>query len=193
MDNNEIDASLGLAFSLELFKRYKRSGVFYAEVWRIPNLQGKAIAFLYLINGVTTSSYIEDLNGKRYPVSENDLIQIDRDKGPFAWSLKVAFDQPFLPQTQQVSEIRPDSQKAEPVASRLADTTVPVIIAPIGQEQFSSWTAQQQQVLYTIWHAIDGKRSVKDIKAITSATIPAMAVEEALLVLLKLKIVAMIQ
>jgi hypothetical protein len=185
VDNNEIDASLGLAFSLELFKRYKRSGVLYAEVRRVLNLRGKGTAYLQLANGVTISSYIEDLNGQRYPLSENDLIRIDRDKGPFAWCLKVA-PAKSSPQNTLVPEASPIVQRVEPLVPFLSDTAVLVIIVPIEWERLTKWTPEQRRTLYTVWRMIDGRRDIGAIKAMASTSIPASTVDEALQVLLKL-------
>jgi hypothetical protein len=186
VDNNEIDASLGLAFSLELFKRYKRSGVLYAKVQRVLGLRGEGTAYLQLVNGVIISSYLEDLNGRRYPASENDLIRIDRDKGPFAWCLKVA-PAKSPPQNTPIPEASPIVQQRGEVVSFLPDTAVLVIIAPIEWRWLTNWTPQQQRILDTVWRMIDGKRNIRDIKAMTSTSFPASTVDEALRVLLKLK------
>ena len=190
MDNNEIDASLGLAFSLELLKRYKRSGVLYAEVRRVLNLRGKGTAYLQLVDGVIVSSYIEDPNGQRFSVSENAFIRIDRDKGPFAWCFKVA-PAKSSPQNTPVPKASPIVQQRREVTSSLLDTVVLVTIAPIEWRLLTNWTPEQQQILYTVWRMIDGKRNIRDIKAMTSASIPASTVDEALRVLLKLKSVVL--
>ena len=60
MGKDGLDASLGLAFSLELFKRYRQSGVLQAEVSRIPGIRGRCTACLTLAEGEISSIYLED-------------------------------------------------------------------------------------------------------------------------------------
>jgi len=41
VDKEGIDASLGLKFSLELFKQYKQNGILHAELPRVPGIRGR--------------------------------------------------------------------------------------------------------------------------------------------------------
>jgi hypothetical protein len=190
VDNNEIDASLGLMFSLELFATYKQSGLLQAEMRFIPRLLGRGIACLQLVDGIVVSAYVEDSDKRRYPVSKEMLIQIDNEKGPFAWRLSAEVAPASAPVTPS------DSQNNQSVPQRpsvplpsLPDTAVPAIVRPFEWEQWRNWNPQQQQILYTVWRTIDGKKTIRDIKAQTSSFFPAATVEEALQIFLKLKLV----
>ena len=58
MDKEGIDASLGLKFSLELFKRYRQNGMLHAVLPHAPGVRGRCKAFLHLVNGEVTSAYL---------------------------------------------------------------------------------------------------------------------------------------
>lgn len=87
MSNNGFDASIGLAFSLELFKHYQRTGVVQAELPRVPGIRGHCKAFLQLIDGEVISVYLEDKRGNRYSSDAATLCRLDEEKGPFEWQL----------------------------------------------------------------------------------------------------------
>src|SRR5215472_12993590 len=88
MEKYGFDASIGLEFSLELFKRYKSTGTLQAKLPRFPGIHGPGIVYVYIAEGETTSCYIEDKKKQRHPVSEDILIRFDRDKGPFEWGFR---------------------------------------------------------------------------------------------------------
>jgi hypothetical protein len=56
VDKDGIDASIGLAFSLDLFRRYKRSGILQAELCRLPGMSGSGVVSLHLVGVIVTSS-----------------------------------------------------------------------------------------------------------------------------------------
>lgn len=194
MDNRSIDASLGLAFSLELFKLYKESGMLQAELQRFPGIKGRLKVSLTLIEGAVVSCVLEDRDRRQYPVSKEMLIRFDSDRGPFEWSFHSMPAKP-VPMHRAAPPLRPPSpgynQKRIPGSSvsAFADFGVPRIIAQLDWKQLSTWTTRQQQILSRTWQLIDGHRTISEIKSAIGNAIPASVVEEAFYVLLELRVV----
>src|SRR5213076_3306673 len=92
--NEDIDASLGLAFSLELFALYKRSGKLQAGLQRFPGIKGQVTASLSLVEGTVVSCILEDKGGQQHPISKDALIRFDTDKGPFEWNFHALSPKP---------------------------------------------------------------------------------------------------
>lgn len=191
VDNNQIDASLGLAVSLELLKKYKRSGLLHAEVRRLPISGGVGKACLQLVRGVTASVYLENPQGHQFPISEGELLKLDKERGPLAWSFSIESTQPTSQPNTRNPEVRSPTNYLETSAGRPPETAVPVVIAPLEWENIMNWT-QQQQILYSLYRMIDGRKNIREIKTATSTLLPATVVDEALQVLLKLKVVRII-
>ena len=195
MDNRRIDASLGLAFSLNLFELYKESGKLQAELQRFPGIKGRLKASLTLIKGVVVSCILEDRDGQQYPVSKDVLIRFDSDKGPFEWSFQPA---PSKPAPMQVSVPPVQSPSSgynqrripdTPPIFALSDFGVPRIVAQLEWKQLSTWTVRQQQILSRIWQLIDGRRTIGEIKSTIGSSIPASVVDEAFYILFELRVV----
>ena len=198
MEKDGIDASLGLAFSLDLFKRYKKSGKLQAEIHRFPGVKGKGTAFLSLIEGNVVSCYFEDRNGQQSPVSKDVLIRLDDEKGPFEWRFHPSTPMPgptqispaqMSPATQYVPSGYYQASAPRSHAVLLSDLAVPKIIAPLDWKQLRTWTVRQQQMLSIVWQLIDGKRSIHDIRTATGSSLPVAVVDEALHVLLELRVI----
>jgi hypothetical protein len=152
VSNDGIDASLGLAFSLELFKRYQQNGVLQAELPRAFGLPRRCKAFLQLAAGEVVSVYLEDQHGQRYSADIESLCRLDREKGPFEWIL--------FSQAQFLTS--PDA--AHQHTSTLSYSPVPAIVSIIPQELLMAWTLQQKEALYTLLRVINGERTIEDIK-----------------------------
>ncbi len=194
MGKDGFDASLGLAFSLELFKRYRKSGVLRCEIRRVPGFRGPGIAYLELIEGAVVASYVEDKTGQRYPISKNTLIQLDKEKGPFEWRLSAS-----SPALQQIiPPALPPGRSTQPYPGNVSitplpsDTSIPIIIAPLHSEQLLKWTLAQQQILQLVWNAIDGRRSIRDIKMLTRSSLSETTVDEVLHMFIQWKVVAIV-
>jgi hypothetical protein len=192
VDKDAIDASLGLAFSLELFKRYRRSGKMQAELHRFPGIKGRSTACLSLNEGAVVSCYVEDSKGQRFPVAKDVLIRFDNEKGPFEWRFHASTSTPTHtppPMPPPVYAGYAEVQAPRPNVPLLSDFAVPKIIASLDWKQLSTWTTRQQQILWTVWQLIDGKRTVRDIKAVVASSLSDSIVEEALHVLLELRVI----
>jgi len=170
-----IDASLGLAFSLELFKRYQQNGVLQAELPRAFGLPRRCKAFLHLARGEVVSVYLEDHYGQRYSSDKESLCRLDAEKGPFEWM--------FLPQSTSIEQ----SAISAPSAAATARSPVPTIISVLPQERLVTWSPQQKDVLYTLLRAINGERNVADIKHMLPLS-PEL-VDELLRILLDLNVI----
>lgn len=200
MSKDGIDASLGLAFSLELFKQYRKSGLLRSELRQIPGFRGPGTACLELVEGSITASYIEDKQGQRTTISSSALIQLDKEKGPFKWRLSSPSSQPAqmssaTPSVQWSSATPPISTpQSQSFASgfmlaMITDAAIPVIVAPLNREWLRDLTLQQRQMLQLVWNAIDGQRTVGQIKALTQSSIPVSVVDAALRFLIEWKVV----
>ncbi len=178
MSKDGIDASLGLAFSLELFKRYQKSGVLQAELPRAFGIPRRCKAFLHLSRGEVVSVYLEDQHGQRYSSDKESLCRLDREKGPFEWIFV-----PLAPSAEQSSLPGFSNQ----YASSIQRSPVPTIISAIPLERLIAWTPQQKEALYTLLRAINGVRTVEDIKHMLPFS-PEL-VDELLRILLELDVI----
>lgn len=164
-----FDASIGLAFSLSAFEMYRKNGLLQAELHHVPGIRGRCTGYLQLIEGKVVSCYIEDKDGHKHLTQLNRLIQLDNERGPFDWMLTL-----------------PPSPAATPRLEPSAP--VPRIIALLEMEQLQGWPSTHKQILLQVYQSIDGQKSIEDIKQIIA--ISPYVVEEALHVLLMLKVVA---
>lgn len=177
MSKDGIDASLGLAFSLQLFKRYQRSGVLRAELPRAPGVRGRCNAFIHLEHGEVSAAYFEDMQGQRYSSDKESLCRLDKERGPFEWVL--------IPQSASSGAPQTPDQSAESDQLRLVipPTAVPQVIAGLSQDRLSAWTPQQRSILYTTLTLINGERTVAAIK--NAVPFPPDVVDELLYILLE--------
>ena len=177
VESDRIDASIGLAFSLVLFERYRRNGVVQAELHHVPGMRGQCRGYLHLIEGKAVSCTIEDRQGQRHQVSKETLIQLDNDRGPFEWVLMPT----PAPPISTPPEFAKYSAQYAPIPRR---------IGAFPQDKLEGWTNRQKMMLSIVFDVIDGQRSIEDIKADTP--LPAHLVEEALRILLALKVVSIV-
>jgi len=162
VDKEGIDASLGLKFSLELFKRYRQNGMLHAELPRAPGIRGRCTAFIHLVKGEVASAYLEDQQGKRYPSDKDALCRLDREKGPFEWILD---HQSMIPVQHQLTR-RPQHHSSGPLAPSMQCSSVPRIISALSWERLSAQAPEQREALYTLLTAINGERTIANIKEI---------------------------
>jgi hypothetical protein len=177
VDKDRIDASLGLAFSLALFEQYRKSGLLQAELHHVPGLRGRCKGYLHLVEGKVVTCYLEDTQGQRHPVSKDMLARLDSEKGPFEWSL-IALPAP-PPLTPR--EIPPRPILSSPIPRR---------IAALDLEKLEGWTYRHKMMLSIVFDVIDGQRTIEDIKVDTP--LPPMIVEEALRILVALKVISIL-
>lgn len=169
MDEQHIDASVGLAVSLRLFERYRQSGLLQAPIRRVPGFRGACIAYLKLIEGKVVSCDIQDSEGQQHPVPIDFLARLDQEKGPFEWTLITT----------------PNSTASSPPAERRA--YVPRPIAPLSLDQLSSWEPKYRMAIHMVYSWIDGRRSIDEIKSTIS--LPPHAVDEICQILVFLKVI----
>lgn len=213
MDYENIDASLGLTFSLEAFRQYRKTGILQARVRSIPGMRGGGTAYLHLKDGIVVSCYVESDRGVQAVVSPETLCQVDQERGPFDWTLHLHHVDPVPPQMIQpfspASEQKHDKQSmpgalADDTSIRypgnahspslsgkepLHDNAIPRIVNTLSWELLDHWPLQQKQVFFTIWSSIDGKSSVQMIKM--RLQIQSALVEDALRLLLNWNIITL--
>jgi hypothetical protein len=180
-----FDASIGLAFSLELFKRYRRNGVVRAELPRAPGIRGHCKAFLHLVDGEIVSVYLEDKQGQRLSSDKATLCRLDAERGPFEWQLLL---QPGP--SEQASAGGQLSNRAplpDTPASPLEHSAVPRIISTIPQDQLSTWDSQRRDAFYITLANIDGENTIEDILGLVPFS--SDVVDESLRLLLEMKVI----
>jgi hypothetical protein len=172
---DNIDASLGLAFSLALFERYRRSGVLQAEIHHVPGHRGRCKGFLHLIEGKVVTCFIEDKKAQRHPISKEILIRTDSDRGPFEWILTPY---PAPPSAHPKAEVTLRSTQGPPIPRRIA---IPDL------DKLEGWTTRQKMMLSIVFDLIDGQLDIEAIKA--RSPLPPDTTEEALRVLMAMKVI----
>lgn len=182
MSKDGIDASLGLSFSLEIFKRYRKSGVLQAALPRMPGIRGSCTAFLTLIDGQVVSVYLKDRHGQHYSSDKETLCRLDDEKGPFEWRLI-----PYPPNAQGFGSGVQHPVPECPPSPSLQNTSVLKVVAPCPWERFSTWTTQQRDALYTVLMAINGMRTLETIKALLQ--LPPDLVDELVHILLDIDVI----
>jgi len=160
VDKEGIDASLGLKFSLELFKRYRQNGMLHAELPRAPGVRGRCQAVIHLVNGQVASAYLEDKQGTRYPSDKDALCRLDREKGPFEWTL---VHQSMTSGQPEVAR-RPQPATSDPLTFSIHCSSVPRIISAMNWERLSAQAPEQREALYTLLTTINGERTIENIK-----------------------------
>jgi hypothetical protein len=192
MNKDSIDASIGLRFTLELLKRYRESGLLQATISRLPGISGKCQISITVIRGEVVSCLAKDQKGQRYTVHIQVLLKLDKDRGPFEWTLlplaqveKLVFTpqqiSPFLPRQPGQNNIHPN---------KLSDSSIPHVIADFDFKRFKSWDPKPQKALFILYSLVDGKRTIKDIKQVFP--LPSQLVEEGLHVLLSINAIAIL-
>jgi hypothetical protein len=171
VNEDHIDASVGLTLSLRLFERYRKNGILQASIRRIPGFRGPCKAHLRLVEGKVVACEIEDSRGMRHPATIAFLARLDQEKGPFEWNLLPTSAPPFQP--------------ALPSTER--PVYVPRSIAKLDLEQLAAWEPRYRIALYMVYSWIDGRRSMDEIKA--NISLPSHIVDEAFRILLLLKVV----
>lgn len=174
MDQHNIDASAGLAFSLILFEKYCKTGALQAELQHIPGLHGPCRGHLHLIAGKIVASYLEDRQKRRFPISKAQMIRLDSERGPFEWTLTPL----------------PEPLVAQPVAYIEANLNEPIPrrIAALNVTQLQGWSPMQRMMLSLIYESIDGQRSIAEIKEVIPLN-PAV-IEEGLRILFTLNVIS---
>jgi len=170
-----IDASLGLAFSLALFEKYRKNGLLHTEVHHVPGIRGRCKGFLHLVEGKVVACYIEDREGHRYTSSTEILIKVDSEHGPFEWMLSP---HPAPPSSNPRTAIPPRPMPNAPV---------PRTIIQLNLDGLEGWTSKQKLMLSIVYDLVDGTANIEEIKS-NSPLAPAVT-EEALRVLLAMKVI----
>lgn len=174
MGKDWIDASLGLVFSLRLFEQYRKSGLLQAELHHVPGFRGRCMGYLQLMEGRVMQCYLEDKQQKRFPVHKEMLLRLDSEKGPFEWIL--------LPLPHSSTPFSAWSNHTP-----LPRSLIPRRTAPLDLAKLDGWPHKQKLMLSIVFDAIDGQRSLEDIKADIPLS-PEM-VDEALRILMDLNVV----
>ncbi len=171
-----IDASVGLAFSLQMLRHYKRSGILRTTIRRFPGLRGPCQAFISLVNGVVTECFLEDHSRQRQLATLETLLHANEKWGPFEWIFQPLPAAPHRPVSASSSHVSPQSDKpmapsrskqgSHLRARHTGEDAIPLVTTQLSHQAFMSWRPLHKHMLHTIVQAIDGRRTIRDIKAI---------------------------
>lgn len=218
VDKDDIDVStVGLAFSLEIFKRRKLNGTLQAKLHRVPGMPRDCTVSLQIIDGIAGICQVTEKSGQISALAANSLIKLDTERGPFEWILHLS---PPLPGTRQMSPgVGPYSQLSpttytnnpnaplpgqsgisDPVTSSsgqnsnpslILPTSVPLVVAPLQWGQLNV-THQQQLLLYQVWQEIDGQKTIGEIKLAVKQVIASQSVDEIIQIFITLRFIRII-
>jgi hypothetical protein len=177
MDQQNFDASLGLAFNLPLFERYRKNGILSAEIHHVPGVRGRCTGYLQLVEGKVISCYVVDKNDQRISISQSTLVDVDTKRGPFEWVLE-ALPPPAPTPSNSDSDRFP---RIKPYGS------IPSVIMPLESLKLEGWTNQQILMLRSVYEVINGLRTIEEIQA--KVPLDPKITVEALQVLLALKVI----
>ena len=175
-DQGELtDASVELAFSLRAFELYRKSGTLSAAVRSIPGIRGQGQAYVELMQGKVVACYVLNRKGERHQISQDVLVQLDSEKGPFNWVFR-----------ENTAQMPPSATEAAAQPQPVFRSPIPQpLVYILDQQQLQAWTPQQQHYLQQIFSLIDGRRSIDEIKYILP--LPPPIVDEAIRVLIALR------
>ncbi len=180
MGKDGFDASAGLAFSLALFERYRKNGLLQATLHHVPTISGRCQGYLQLVEGKVTSCYIEDKNGQRHPIDKKTLIDVDTKHGPFEWTLQPL---PAPPSSMPPVDVSASNKAGQ-------HSPIPKNIALLELDRLMGWSSTQKLMLAAVYEAIDGWRTIEEIKQVVP--LPSHIIDEALRTLLALKVITIV-
>ncbi len=180
MGKDRFDASAGLAFSLALFERYRKNGLLQAELHHVPNVSGRCQGYLQLVEGKVTSCYVEDKNGQRHQIDKDMFIDVDAKRGPFEWTLQPL---PTPPSSMSSVGILSGNRTEQ-------HSPIPKSIAMLELDRLTGWSNMQKLMLTAVHEAIDGWRTIEEIKQVVP--LPPHVIDEALRTLLALKVIIIV-
>lgn len=175
MGNDPLDVGVGLAFSLSILERYQRNGLLQAELHHVPGVKGRCMGYLQLVQGKVTSCSVEK-NGQRQLIGKDLLIRVDDERGPFEWKL-TPLPEPPSP-TQRMDMPIPEMYPPIPRKTASLDREL---------ERLTGWTSTQKYMLAAVYDAIDGRRTIDEIKR--DVPLAPGATDEALRILLALRVI----
>ena len=175
MGNDPLDVGVGLAFSLSILERFQRNGLLQAELNHVPGIKGRCMGYLQLSQGKVVSCSIEK-NGQHQLIGKDVLVRIDNERGPFEWKL-TPLPEPPSP-TQHIEQ--PIQEMHSPIPRKTA-------LLERELERLTGWTSTQKYMLSAVYDAIDGRRSIDEIKREVPLT--SGSTDEALRILLALRVI----
>lgn len=175
MGNDPLDVGVGLEFSLFILERYQRNGLLQAELHHVPGIKGQCIGYLQLAKGKVTSCSVEK-NGQRQLIGKDTLIRVDNERGPFEWKLTSLPEPPSPTPSMEM----PVQEMHSPIPRKTASLEKEL-------ERLTGWTSTQKYMLSAVYDAIDGRRSIDEIKR--DVPLAPGGTNEALRILLALRVI----
>jgi hypothetical protein len=175
LGNDPLDLGMGLAFSLSILERYQKNGLLQAELHHVPGIKGRCMGYIQLVKGKVASCSIEK-NGQHQLIGKDILIRVDNERGPFEWKL-TALPEPPSPTPRMEM---PMQDMYSPVPRKTASLEREL-------ERLTGWTSAQKHMLSTVYGAIDGRRSIDEIKK--AVPLAPGGTDEALRILLALRVI----
>ncbi|HTK08799.1 MAG TPA: hypothetical protein VL485_16635 [Ktedonobacteraceae bacterium] len=186
MEQNSIDASLGLAIALDLLKQHQETGELRGNISIAQFLSTKHYRCIIQIeNGQVVSCTLLDEHNQRRPADKEYLIQTDNKGGPFDWKFyqheKALSVPPTMPVPVQPSVMLPVD------TSTVRDNAVPIRLTPALQLSWlSTWNPNDIRFLQQIFSLVNGHNTIHDIKLLMFRFPPEM-IEKAFIFLIAMK------
>ncbi|MBO0778826.1 MAG: hypothetical protein J2P37_08355 [Ktedonobacteraceae bacterium] len=187
MESHGIDASLGLTLAIDLLEHHQQTGELQGTISITKLLKTKRYRCIIQVEyGQVVSCTLFDDLGRRSVVDKRYLIHVDEKGGPFDWT--------FYPREEALSAsapvLHPSSGLPVPVsmaASTVRDDAVPVRLASELQLSWlTTWSENDIRFLHQIFSLVNGRRTIRDIKALMFRVSPGRA-EKALVFLIAMK------
>ena len=170
MEQNGIDASLGLALAIDLLRQHQETGTLRGIISITQLLRTKQYQCVIQIeNGQIVSCFLLDERGQRRPADKEYLIQVDEKGGPFDWKFYPRAETPSTtlsaPTPNRSTAIQPALTPTG--ISPVNDDAIPVRLTPELQVSWlTTWHESEIRFLQQIFSLINGQRSVHDIKVL---------------------------
>lgn len=186
MDQNSIDASLGLELALELLEQHQRTGELRGNISITQFLMTKHYQCIIQIeHGRVLSCILIDEKKQERPAGKEYLTRIDEKSGPFDWKFYARDNAPV---PTQASPTRPLPAVSMPLqVSPVRDDSIPVRLTPELQLSWlTTWQENEIRLLHQIFALANGQRTIRDIKTILFR-FPPGGIEKAFVFLIAMK------
>jgi hypothetical protein len=190
VEQDGIDASLGLALALDLLRQHQQTGELRGEIVIVQFLKTKHYQCIIQIeNGQAISCSLFDEQNQSRLIDRDYLIRVDEKSGPFDWKFypyEKAVAPP--PSTQVPARFLTTAHRSTQIdSSTLKDDAIPVRLTPeLHLSWLTTWPEGDITFLQQIFSLINGERTVHDIKYLMFRASPEM-IEKALVFLIAMK------
>ena len=176
MDDDDIDASVGLTMALELLASERLTGELWASISqgflrKITSQYVIKVADGRIVSCFRIEQRASEQRALQIPIDQNMLIQLDHRKGPFAWSFHPQTS-PLRQQSSQSSQSSVTSRQSPQLRSfqrapAVDDDAIPIrLIAELHLDWLANCPNEEQIILRLVFGLVNGQRPVREIKSL---------------------------